>query len=154
MLPISSVPRSLLTFLSWNCCLCSTLAFLIEIIFSWTVSRVPEEVNDSSPNVVALSGLLFSSFVRENNFVPVSNRGWLRLFGFGKNKLPWTSAAKSLTSLTSLIVAWAPLVLPVSFIPVWTQPKNSPCASCDSEYMSTFKIVDVDEYDPPNGLLS
>ena len=32
--PTTSVPILLLTFLSWNCCLCSILAFLTETIFS------------------------------------------------------------------------------------------------------------------------
>jgi len=49
-------------------------------------------------------------------------------------------------SLTLVTVAKAPLVLPLSTIPSFTNPKKSPRASAERDAMSIFKIVDVDEY--------
>ena len=83
VLSTTSVPRSLLTFVLWNCSCSSTLAFLTEIIFSWTVSNVPEEEKPSSAIVTALSWLLSMSSVKVNTLLPVSNLGKLILFGSG-----------------------------------------------------------------------
>ena len=83
VLPTTWVPKDLLTFLLPNSCLFSTLAFLTEIIFSCTVSRVPEDENDSSATVVAKFWLLFWSFTKVKVFIPASNRGWFILLGFG-----------------------------------------------------------------------
>ena len=151
--PTTCVPRSRLTFLSWNSCLRSTLAFLIERIFSWIVSRVPADVNASSAIVLQRSWLLSGSLIRVKLLVPVSNSGKVVEFGSGMKKLPVKLAARSDTNLTSLIVACAPLDPPVRTIPGATNPKNSPWASADNENVSTFKISDVDEYEPESGVL-
>ena len=144
--PTTSVPRFVFTFLSWNSCLLSILAFLTEIIFSWTVSSVPEEANASSAIVVATSGSLSSSLVRVNVLLPVSNLGWLTELGFGMKKLPVKFAAKSDTSLCPVMTASAPLVEPFRIIPSAIRPEYWPWASFDNENVSTFKIVDVAEY--------
>ena len=85
--------------------------------------------------------------------VPVSNSGKVIELGSGIKKLPVKLAARSESNLTSLIVACAPLDPPVRTIPGATNPKNSPCASAEREKVSTFKISDVDEYDPESGVL-
>ena len=46
-----------------------------------------------------------------------------------------------------VISASAPDVPPFNIIPVSTLPKKSPCACSASESKSTFKVVDVEEYD-------
>ena len=84
---------------------------------------------------------------------PVSNSGNDVEFGSGIKKLPVKLAARSEMSLTSVIVACAPLEPPVKTIPGATNPKNEPCASAASENVSTFKISEVDEYDPDSGVL-
>ena len=83
VLSTTSVPRSLLTFLLWNSFLSSTLAFLTEMIFSWTVSKVPVEANPSSAIVTAASWLLSISSVKVKVLVPVSNLGKVALLGSG-----------------------------------------------------------------------
>ena len=83
LLEITSVPKVLLTLLSSNSCLCSILALRIEIIFSWTVSRTPDAEYGSSAIVVARFWSLSSSLTKVKTCVPVSNFGWLILFGFG-----------------------------------------------------------------------
>ena len=70
-----------------------TLAFLNEIIFSWTVSNVPVESNTSWAVVDALSKLFWSLSINTNVLLPVSNVGFDDMFGFGMNKLPRTDAA-------------------------------------------------------------
>ena len=84
---------------------------------------------------------------------PVSNSGNVVEFGSGMKKLPVKLAARSEISLTSVMVACAPLDPPVRTIPGATKPKNSPCASAESENVSTFKISEVEEYAPDNGVL-
>ena len=143
--PTTSVPRLSFTFLSWNSCLCSTLAFLTEIIFSWTVSKVPDAVNASSAIVLATLGSLSTSLVKVKTLVPVSNLGWLTEFGFGIKKLPVKFAARSETSLTLVTVASAPLVEPLRIMFSATYPLYAPCASFERENVSTFRIVDVAE---------
>ena len=151
MLPTTWVPKDLLTFLLSNSCLFSILAFLTEIIFSCTVSRVPEDENDSSATVVAEFWLLSWSFTTVKVFTPVSNLGWFTLFGFGIKKLPIKIADKSDTNLTFVIFALAPLVSPIKVIPDSTYPLYWPCAWLEREKVSTFNIVDVDEYAAESG---
>ena len=62
------------------------------------------------------------------------------------NRLPIRVADKSDTNLTLVMVAWAPLLLPTNTIPLSTQPLNKPCGSFESENVSIFNNVDVDEY--------
>ena len=59
------------------------IAFLVEMIFSWTVSNVPAAVYWSSPNVSVFSWSFDVLSITVNVFVPVSKLGWLPLFGFG-----------------------------------------------------------------------
>ena len=115
--PTSVVPRLSSTFLSWNSCLCSILAFLIERIFSWTVSNVPEAVYVSSVRVVALFGSLSGSLVNVKTLVPVSNLGWLILFGLGRKNEPAQNAETSESNFTPVTVAFAPLLCPWITIP-------------------------------------
>ena len=61
-------------------------------------------------------------------------------------KLPAICADRSVTSFTPVIVALAPLDDPTSVIPFSTYQVNAPCASLASENVSTFRIVDVEEY--------
>ena len=145
---ITCVPVVLETALSSNSCLFSIRAFLTEIIFSWTVSKVPLEVNPSSAIVVATFWSFESLFINVKTLDPVSNFGWTLIFGLGTLKLPIKVADMSEINLTFVIVAWAPLVPPIRTIPLSTLPLNCPWGSFDSENVSTFKIVDVDEYVP------
>ena len=131
--------------LSSNVCLFSILAFLTDIIFSWTVSKVPLEENPSSAIVDARFWSFKLLFTNVKVLLPVSNLGWIFVFGFGIKKLPINVADKSERSLTLVIVAWAPLVWPISLIPDSTYPLKDPWGSFDSEKVSTFKIFDVEE---------
>ena len=146
LLPTICVPDVFLIASSSNCCLFSTLAFLTEIIFSWTVSRVPLAENASSEIVVATFWLFKLLFVNVSTLVPVANLGWILLFGFGIKKLPINTAPRSEINLTFVIVALAPLVLPIKVIPDSTQPLNSPWGAFANEKVSTFKILEVEEY--------
>ena len=82
---VISLPRVLLTFLSWNSALCCSLAFLTEIIVSWTVSKVPAAVYVSDAVVEESSKLLSLLLVKVKRLLPVSNLGKLTPFGFGIN---------------------------------------------------------------------
>ena len=145
---ITCVPVVLETALSSNSCLFWIRAFLTEIIFSWTVSKVPLEVNPSSAIVVATFWSFESLLIIVKTLDPVSNFGWTLIFGFGMLKLPIKIADTSEINLTFVIVACAPLVFPTRTIPLSTLPPNCPWGSFDNENVSTFKIVDVDEYVP------
>ena len=140
------VPVVLATDSSWNSCLFSILAFLTEIIVSWTVSRVPEEINPSSTIEDASFWLLFWLLTKVNTLFPDSNLGFVLLFGSGIKKLPIRVALISEINLTSDTVAWAPLVCPTNIIPDSTKPENAPSGWFDREKVSTFNIVEVDEY--------
>ena len=122
-----SVSRVLLTISSSNNFFCSILAFLIERIWSWTVSIVPAVTYASSPTVVAASWSLSGSFVNVKTLVPVLKLGLSPLSGSGMKKLPTKAEDLSVTSLTLDTSASAPLVSPLKIIPVWIWPKKSPC---------------------------
>ena len=59
---------------------------------------------------------------------------------------PIKSPNASVTNLTSLTVAVAPLSAPTRVIPVVMYPKYVPCALFDRERVSTFKTVPDAEY--------
>ena len=80
---ITLEPVNVLVLLSSLVGLVWIIAFRVEIIFSWTVSNVPEAVYWSSPNESVFSWSLVLLSIIVNVFVPVSNLGWLPLFGFG-----------------------------------------------------------------------
>ena len=129
----TSVPKVLLIGSSANNCLFSMLAFLIDRIWSWTVSIMPEVVYACSPIVVAAFWSLSGSFVNVNTLVPVSNLGLSPLLGSGINKLPIKAEDVSLISLTLVTSASAPLVFPLRIIPVWMLPKKFPCGWFERE---------------------
>ena len=76
-------PVNVLTALSSLLGLVWIIAFRVEIIFSWTVSNVPSAEYLASPYVSVFSWLLLVLSIIVRVFVPVSNIGWLPLFGFG-----------------------------------------------------------------------
>ena len=104
-----------------------------------------EEITDLSPG----SGLVFSWFwFNLNNLSPVLilTNGTGVEFGSLIKKHPIKSPKVSVTSLTFVIVAIAPLDFPISFAPIWTYPPNLDIDSSASELVSTFKTVDDAEY--------
>ena len=71
----------------------STFAFLTDNIFSWTVSIIPDDSKVSVAKVEASDDLFWSSSMRTNSFLPVSNLGFTSTFGSGMKKLPCSEEA-------------------------------------------------------------
>ena len=79
---LSVTPLSSLEPIVW------TFAFLTEMIFSWTVSKVPAESNIPCA-VVDASLILFCGLsIRVNDLFPVRNDGFEETFGSGMKRLP------------------------------------------------------------------
>ena len=117
-------------------------------ICSWTVSNSPlawklaSADPETAPAIVVFVGLVVNLIV----FVPVSNLGLAASFGSGKLKQHFRLPRVSVINLTLVTVAWAPLVVPISFIPFLTCPENAPWTWVARLNVSTFKIVDDVEY--------
>ena len=86
-------PANCLADLDWVAPTVSILAFLTDIIFSWTVSKIPDASKFSTAVVVASLILFWLSSIKVNTFLPVSNFGFTFIFGFGTKKLPCIDAA-------------------------------------------------------------
>ena len=78
-------------------------------------------------------------------FVPVSNVGFDKIVGSGKNNEPIKVPDLSVMSLISDTSAIALLVSPINCIPIETHPKKLESAWFSKLAVSTFKIVVVDE---------
>ena len=78
-------------------------------------------------------------------FVPVSNLGFASVFGSGMLKQAVNVPIASVTNLTSVTVASAPLDCPINFIFFLTCPKKEPWTWVARLKVSTFKkVVDVE----------
>ena len=124
-----------------------TRAFLVATIVSWIVSRNPwDEKLSSATEVASKLGVLSGSLVNLNCLVPAVNLGKDRTLGSGIYKDPPKKPVISLTSLTSVIVASAPLLSPTRTILGSTNPWYPPVSTwLDNEAVSKFINVEVAE---------
>ena len=106
---------------------------------AWKLASADPE---TAPSTVVFVALVVNLIV----FVPVSNLGLAASFGFGKLKQHFKLPRVSVTNLTLVTVAWAPLVCPTNFILFLTCPEKAPWTWVARLNVSTFKIVDDVEY--------
>ena len=109
----------------------------------------------ADPVTVPASFEFVELVVKRSVFVPVSNCGFASIFGFGTLKQHVNWPIVSDINLTSVTVASAPLVSPMSFIPFITWSWNSPWTTEARLNVSTFKSVEDVEYtvDMPAAML-